>query len=186
MDINWSELNPKDPGDVELTGQVANRAVPDADFGIYYYGNRFYSGLSVKHLFQNQIMISSAPPDGSASFTRLLRNYYGMGGGVVPLSDNIVFLPSILLKYVQNTPLQADFSAAFLIGRLLTLGASYRTNSALGLIAGITIGKGLSFGYSYDIWFNTLKSYNSGSHEIRISYELDLFDKNRMLTPRYF
>jgi type IX secretion system PorP/SprF family membrane protein len=186
MDINWSELNPKDPNDVELVGAVTNRAVPDADFGIYYYGDRFYSGLSVKHLFQNQIMISSAPPDGSASFTKLKRNFYGMGGVVLPLSDNIVFLPSLLIKYVDNAPLQADISAAFLLGKVVTLGVSYRTNAALGLIAAVSIGKGFAVGYSYDIWFNSLRSYNSGSHEIRLSYELDLFDKTRMLTPRYF
>jgi type IX secretion system PorP/SprF family membrane protein len=186
MDINWSKLNPKDSGDAELSGQVTNKAVPDADFGIYYYGSRFYTGLSVKHLFQNQIMISSAPPDGSASFTKLLRNYYGMAGGAIPLAENLIFMPSFLIKYVQNTPVQADFNAGFMFKNLLTLGTSYRTGNAIGFIIGLNLSNGLSFGYSYDVWFNTLQYYNSGSHEIRISYELDLFNKNRMLTPRFF
>jgi type IX secretion system PorP/SprF family membrane protein len=186
MDIIWSKLNPKDPDDLELTGQAGNKAVPDADFGVYYYGSRFYAGISAKHLIQNEIIVSSAPPGGTTSFTKLLRNYYAMGGGVIQVSENLVFLPSLLVKYVKNAPLQADFTGAFQIGKIVTLGASYRTSSALGLIAGISIGKGLSFGYSYDLWFNSLKSYNSGSHEIRISYEIDPFNKTRLLTPRYF
>jgi type IX secretion system PorP/SprF family membrane protein len=186
MDINWGLLNPKDPGDMLLSDQVKNRAVPDVDFGIYYYGNLFYVGLSAKHLLQNQIIVSSAAPDDKTSFTKLLRNFYGMAGGAVPLPGNLVFMSSILVKYVQNSPLQADINACFLINQVLTLGAFYRTANTLGLLAEIKIAQGLSIGYSYDMWLNTLKSYNASSHEIRIGYEFDLFSRNRMLTPRYF
>ena len=186
MDITWGLLNPKDPDDMLLNNQVTNRAVPDVDFGIYYYGSRFYFGLSAKHLLQNQIIVSSTAPDDNTNFTKLLRNFYGMAGGAVPFSDYLVFMPSILIKYVKNAPLQADINTCFLIHNILTLGASYRTGNALGLLIEVNISKGLSIGYSYDIWFNTLKAYNAGSHEIRIGYEFDLFNKNRMLTPRYF
>jgi type IX secretion system PorP/SprF family membrane protein len=186
MDINWDALNPKDPGDILLSSQTENRAVPDVDFGIYYYGTSFYTGLSVKHLLQNQIMVSDAPPDENDSYTRLLRSYYALAGGAVVLSDNLVMMPSFLGRYVRNAPFQADLNLSFLIGKLLTLGASYRTGSAIGLMMGLSIGKGFSFGYSYDLWFNSLNSYNKGSHEIRVSYEFDLFDRSRMLTPRYF
>jgi type IX secretion system PorP/SprF family membrane protein len=186
MDIDWGLLNPKDPGDLLLSNQVTNRAVPDLDFGIYYYGRYFYVGLSAKHLLQNQIIVSSTAPDDKTSFTKLLCNFYGMAGGAVPFSDNLVFMPSVLVKYVQNAPLQADFNTCFLIYNTLTLGVSYRTANALGLLIEVNIAKGLSIGYSYDIWFNTLKNYNTGSHEIRIGYDFDFFNKNRMLTPRYF
>jgi type IX secretion system PorP/SprF family membrane protein len=185
MDIDWGLLDPKDAGDLLLSNQVTNRAVPDADFGIYYYGNHFYTGLSVKHLLQNQIIVSATAPDDATSFTKLLRNYYWMAGGAVPVSGSLVFMPSFLIKYVQNEPLQADFTACFYINNL-TLGVSYRTRNAMGLLIEVNIAKGFSVGYSYDIWFNSLKAYNAGSHEIRIGYEFDLFNKNRMLTPRYF
>ncbi|MEI7664363.1 MAG: type IX secretion system membrane protein PorP/SprF [Bacteroidota bacterium] len=186
MDINWNLLNPKDGGDVLLNGQVTNKMVPDADFGTYYYGKRFYAGFSVKHLFENQIVVSAAAPDSRTNFTKLRRNYYLMGGGAIPIADNIDFIPSFLVKYVANTPLQADLNASFLVRNIFSLGAAYRTEQALGLIIGLSLGNGFSFGYSYDIWFNSLKSYNRGSHEIRLGYEFDLFHKDRMLTPRYF
>ena len=186
MDINWALLNPKDPGDPLLSGDLTNKMVPDADFGTYYYGRRFYIGLSAKHLLQNQIMISATAPGDNAGFTRLLRNYYCMAGGAVPLGGNVEFIPSLLFKFVENTPLQADFNASFMVRNLFTLGAAYRTGQALGLLMEINIGNGFSAGYSYDIWFNPLKAYNKGSHEIRLGYEVDLFHKERMLTPRYF
>jgi type IX secretion system PorP/SprF family membrane protein len=186
MDIRWDLLNPKDQDDLLLVDQVTNRAVPDVDFGIYYYGNNYYAGISAKHLIQSQIIVSSTSPSDETSFTKLQRNYYAMGGGMMPVSENLAFMPSVLVKYVRNEPLQADFTACFLILKTMTVGASYRTGNALALIIEVNIAKGFSAGYSYDIWFNSLKSYNSGSHEIRIGYDLDLFNKDRMLTPRYF
>ncbi|MFZ4523532.1 MAG: type IX secretion system membrane protein PorP/SprF [Bacteroidales bacterium] len=186
MDINWSLLNPRDQNDLLLTSPVTNRAVPDVDFGLYFYGNRFYAGLSAKHLLQNEMLVSSTSPDNKTSFTRLRRNFYGMAGGAIPVSTNLEFIPSILVKYLPNTPLQADFNASFLISNLLTLGAAYRTEEALAFMIQVNVGKGFAIGYSYDIWFNVLKSYNSGSHEIRLGYEFELFHKERMLTPRYF
>jgi type IX secretion system PorP/SprF family membrane protein len=186
MDINWGMLNPKDPGDILLTSKVTNRAVPDIDFGIYYAREHFYAGLSAKHLLQNQIVVSTTAPDNENNFTKLLRNFFAIAGGVVPLTESLVLMPSVLIKYVRNAPIQADLTACLLIRQLLTLGVTYRTASALGLIAQVNVGKGFTVGYSYDIWFNSLKSYNSGSHELRIGYEFGLFGKERMLSPRFF
>jgi type IX secretion system PorP/SprF family membrane protein len=186
-DIDWSQLNPKDMGDYELNNQVRNNVVPDVDFGIYYYGSQFYVGLSSKHLLQNQMVIESTTPTNSNNtYTQLLRQFYGMAGGALPLGDNVVFMPSILCKYVQNAPFQTDFNASFMIHDVLTLGATYRTDAAVGLLAEVNITKNLIFGYSYDIWFNSLQSYNKGSHEIHLGCCFDIFNKDRMLTPRYF
>ncbi len=184
-DIDWSALNPKDAGDPALSNQVKNRVVPDADFGIYYYARNYYAGVSVKHLFQNQMVVTSAAPDGQDNYTRLMRTYYFIGGGIIPLPGNVQIMPSVLVKYVQNAPVQADFSARIRFLDIITLGASYRTNDAMCLMMELVVYKGLSLGYSYDIWFNALKGNNQGSHEIRIGYDIDLF-KTRMLSPRYF
>jgi len=141
---------------------------------------------SVKHLLQNQLVVSVTAPNDDVSFTRLRSNFYGIAGGSIPLTDRFLFLPSVLVKYVTNAPIQADINVRFLLLDILTLGAGYRTNNAIGIMVGVDVGIGFSVGYSYDIWFNSLRSHNSGSYEIRISYETDLFKRTRMLTPRYF
>jgi len=186
-DIDWNALNPQDGNDFELTNQVRNKVVPDVDFGIYYYGSQFYVGVSSKHLLQNQMIVSStSPTDTKNSYTKLLRHFYGMAGAAFPLGDNVVFLPSILCKYVENAPFQTDLNASFMIHNNLTLGASYRTDAAVGLLVEVNITKNFIFGYSYDLWFNSLQQYNKGSHEIHLGCSFDLFDRDRMLTPRYF
>lgn len=185
--IIWSLLEAKDQNDIELINQVQNKAVPDVDFGIYYYSTHFYAGLSSKHLLENQMSVSSSPaPDSKSSFSKLKRHFYGITGGAIPISENFVIMPSLLMKYVDGAPFQVDINASFLIREVLTLGASFRTNAALAFLVEVNITKNLSVGYSYDMWFNALQGYNSGSHEIRIGYSFDLFDKSRMLTPRYF
>jgi type IX secretion system PorP/SprF family membrane protein len=184
--IEWDKLNSKQQGDLELINQTTNRVVPDADFGIYYYGKRFYAGLSSKHLLQNELTVSSTPQTEGSGYTKLLRNFYGIGGVTFNLSENVVFMPSTLIKYVQNAPLQADINASFFLFNRFMIGASYRTVNAIGVLVGIDVGKGFSVGYSFDWWWNSLNVYNQGSHEIRLGYELDLFNRNRLLTPRYF
>jgi len=166
---------------------VKNRAVPDVDFGIYYYAPHFYGGISAKHLLQNQLAVSSAPsPDTESAFTRLQRHFYGIAGAAIPITEGLTLMPSVLFKAVPGAPFQADLNASFLISEILTVGASYRTNSAMALLVEVNISKNFSIGYSYDLWFNALKGYNAGSHELRVGYDFDLFNKSRMLSPRYF
>jgi type IX secretion system PorP/SprF family membrane protein len=186
-DIDWNALDPQNGNDFVLNSHVKNKVVPDVNFGIYYYGSQFYVGVSSKHLLQNQMLVAStSPADTKNSYTKLLRHFYGMAGGAFPLGDNVVFMPSILCKYVENVPFRIDLNSSFMIYNVLTLGAFYRTDAAVGLLVEVNITKNFTFGYSYDLWFNSLQQYNKGSHEIHLGCCLDIFDRNRMLTPRYF
>jgi type IX secretion system PorP/SprF family membrane protein len=186
MDIDWSALNPEDPEDPLLSNQVKNRAVPDAGVGIYYYSKRYYVGISSTHLLENKILVAENTTDDKTSFSKLLRHFYAIGGVVIPVSDNLVLKPTFLVKYVANAPVQADIDLNLLIHDILWIGVGYRTENCLNIMAEINIMKNLHIGYSYDAWFNPLVSYNKGSHEIRIGYDLDVFKTDRMATPRYF
>ncbi len=181
--INYSRFNSFDDTDPFLIYQVKNKIVPDANFGIYYYSPKFYAGLSSRQLLQNETIIVTDTA-GNTQFSKLLTHFYGMTGVAIPLSENVVFRPSLLVKFVQNAPPQLDLNASFLFANILWLGASYRTEKAVSLITEVNIAQNLRIGYSYDIWLNELKAYNKGSHEIRLSYDFNV--KKRILTPRYF
>jgi type IX secretion system PorP/SprF family membrane protein len=182
-DIDWMQLNPYDLEDPLFKAQIKNRAVPDANFGIYYYSQKYYFGFSSKQLLQNQMDVVKV--NGKQEFTKLLRHFYGMAGAAYVVNDNLVFRPSVLVKFVQHAPPQMDLNASFMIRKSFWLGASYRTEQALALMTEFNITENLRIGYSYDIWFNELQAYNKGSHEIRLGFDLGVFDK-RMLNPRYF
>jgi len=181
--IVWNDINSYDETDAFLISQVKKKVVPDANFGIYYYSNKFFAGISSRQLLQNQT-IAVEDSAGNTQFTKLLTHFYGMSGVAIPMGENVVFRPSILAKFVKNAPPQIDINASFLFANTLWLGASYRTEKAIALIAEVNIAQNFRIGYSYDMWMNELKAYNKGSHEIRLSFDFNV--KRRMLTPRYF
>jgi type IX secretion system PorP/SprF family membrane protein len=182
-DVLWSHITTEVSGDPLLVAPVRNKAVPDANFGIYYSSNKYYFGLSSKQLFQNQMGIVTV--NGKDQYTKLLRHFYGIMGAAFKVSDKLVFKPSMLVKFVQHATPQMDLSANFLISNAFWIGASYRTEKAVSFMTEFNVSPNLRLGYSYDIWFNELQAYNKGSHEIRLSFDFDIFQR-RMLTPRYF
>lgn len=182
-DILWSRINPYQLEDPLLKTYIKNKAVPDANFGIYYYSKKYYLGFSSKQLLQNQMSIVQV--NGKDEFTKLLRHFYGMAGAAFPLSEGLVFRPGLLVKFVQNAPPQMDLNASFLFSNTFWLGASYRTEKAISLMTEFNLTENLRLGYSYDLWFNELQAHNKGSHEVRLGFDFDIL-KKRMLTPRYF
>ena len=178
-----SDLNTYDEQDPMMYSNIQKKVTPDANFGVYYYSQRFYAGLSTLHLFQNlSTMVQDSA--GNSQYTKLVSHFYGMTGAAFPLGDKVVFRPSLLAKFVQNAPPQVDLNASFLFVNTLWLGLSYRTEKAISFITEVNIAQNFRIGYSYDIWLNELKIYNKGSHEIRLSYDFNV--GNRILSPRYF
>jgi type IX secretion system PorP/SprF family membrane protein len=179
----YNEILARDSQDPFLINQITNKIVPDANFGVYYYSDRFYAGLSSEQLLQNKTVVVTDSA-GNSQFAKLLTHFYGMTGAAFPLGENVVFRPSMLAKYVKNAPPQLDINASFLFVKVLWLGVSYRTEKAISFITEVNIAQNLRIGYSYDIWLNELKVYNKGSHEIRLSYDINVH--KRFITPRYF
>lgn len=176
----YDETDPFLSSQLELT----KKFVPDANFGIYYYSNKFYAGVSSHQLLQNQTLLVRNDSTGNTQFTKLATHFYGMTGAAFPIGDNVIFRPSLLAKFVKNAPPQLDLNASFLFVNTLWLGVSYRTEKAISLITEVNIAQNLRIGYSYDIWINELQAYNKGSHEIRLSFDFNV--GKRMLSPRYF
>ena len=100
-----------------------------------------------------------------------------MGGYVFDLSQNLKLKPAFLLKSVSGAPLQVDLSSSFLFHERFTLGASYRWSSAVSALAGFQITDSMFLGYAYDAETTALRKYNSGSHELVLSFDLSLKPK---------
>jgi type IX secretion system PorP/SprF family membrane protein len=182
-DIDWSIVKMPDGNDIVYFAQMKKKVIPDANFGLYYYTDKFYVGVSSKHLFEQEFSKQSF--NGQTVYGNLLRHFYGMAGVAIPIGDRVVLKPSAMVKYVHNAPVQVDINASVLLFETIWLGVSYRTERQAVAIAELLFGKGFKIGYSYDVFLNELAQYNKGAHEIMIGYELRLFN-NRMMTPRYF
>lgn len=152
-------------------GEVSQMAI-DAGFGLYLSSNKYYLGASVTHLNQASIKFS----DLASAY--MMRHYYLMGGYNIKLSDPLFELrPSFLFKS-DLASWQMDLNTNIVFDDRFWGGISYRFQDAIALLMGMEMENGLRFGYSFDLVTSALSRYGFGSHEIFVSYSLDL-EKNR-------
>lgn len=188
LDLNWDEIDAKHNDDLILIQHPGSNWKPDVNFGIYYYTNHFFAGISSKHLLEDPFSVTDIT--GETVFMNFVRHFYVMTGGAIPLGDNLVISPSLLVKYAPQVPVNIDVSASVIIKEILEIGTSYRFNheletNSLVFMARLTLGQRLSIGYSYDTYLTSFRTQSYGSHEIMLGYDINLF-KPRTLTPRYF
>ena len=178
---NLSSLALDQQADPSFQNNVNRHITHNFGFGAYYSRERFYAGLSVPNLIENKYST-----DGALSGSEH-RHYFFIAGAVFNLSENLAFKPTTFVKVTSAVPIQADFTASFIIMKKLSLGAMYRTNDAFGALIGFNITEQLYLGYSFD-WSYGLKTskYNQGSHEVVLRYDFLTAAKKQIHSPRYF
>ncbi|WP_293892866.1 type IX secretion system membrane protein PorP/SprF [Sporocytophaga sp.] len=176
----YSDLTYKAANDPTLQQEDYNTITPGFGAGIYYNSKKFYAGASVPYLASNFLASKYV-----ANRMELKNHYFFTAGYVTDINENLKFKPSTLIKYIEGAPVQIDYNANFLYKEFLWLGVSYRSKTSLIFLAQVYANDQLSFGYSYDHSLSKLSGFNTGSHEIMISY-LFSYTKTKVVTPRYF
>ena len=183
--LNLTKLQTDQQGDVSFSSNLYNKSVPNFGFGMYYYRERFYAGLSIPKLLQNNY--STSQPNGSANLLAERRHYFFITGAVFNLSPSLQLKPTALIKATTGAPVEADFTAQFILDKALHIGAMYRTGDAAGILVGYNILEQLYAGYSFDWSFlNQTIKFNSGSHELMRRYDFIYKTKEKIKSPRYF
>ena len=177
---------------------IENSFLPDARFGIHYSNNIFFAGVGVDNLI-SQLLFND---DNGSTRIPPVTQYYITAGGIVPMTGDILFKPSFLLKNASNAASRGwttDLNAAVIFAEQFTLGVSYRTalssgkklsdglqrpNSIIAL-AEFVAGGQFRIGYSFDYALNKVYSQTGGTHEISLGYTLSR-GTQRVRTPRYF
>jgi len=184
IDSNLANHGPYNTGDSSAEIFIDNKFSPQFGAGAYYYTNKFYLGLSVPNILENDHFDESSNSNSNAIAKERV-GYYMMTGYTFDLSDNLLFKPSLLTKIVEGSPLQVDVSANFLLYDKLTLGVGYRWSAAISAMVGFQITDQIMLGFSYDEETTELANYNDGSYEFFLRFEL--FNKtDKILSPRFF
>ena len=179
----FGTLNPLDPGDQVFQQSVNSKADPQFGFGVMYYSDRGYIGLSAPKLLNTDFFETDSLAFVSEPGQK--PHYLLSGGYVFDLGVYHKFKPTFLVKAVEGAPVSFDLSANFLFFEKFWLGAMYRHTDAVGLLAQYHISNDLSVGYAYDYPLSTLRNYSGGSHEIMIGFEFGNKVKG-VRSPRYF
>ena len=164
-----------------------NVVAPNFGAGLYYNTKNLYVGLSIPRMIDNKVQFGK---DGSSTIrtTKVrpsLFTYYITAGYLFTLNEEFKLRTNVMMKAVQNAPLQCDLGANLLIRDIVWAGLSYRSGSSLALILGYQVNKQFLVSYSYDYGVNKIQKYSQGSHEIVLNY-LFSFTGRQIVTPRYF
>ncbi len=170
--------------------------------GVYYYGPKWYAGISVMNLLGDSE--NSFGTDDAYYSVVQRRHMYFITGTVFDLSSSLKLRPSILVKDDFKGPTSLDLNAMLIFNERFWFGASYRTGVSVwdrdyvdyspgdlettNAIAGVVqfyITERFRLGYSYDHMLNKLGNVQNGSHEITLGYTFPVGTK-RVISPRFF
>ena len=169
--------------DVVFEEDLSSKVLPKFGAGVYYYAEKYYVGFSVPTLFAYEDGVDFSLNLTQSSFLR--RHYLLTAGYVFGISENIKLKPSVLGKYVQNTPLEVDINLSAVYKNAYWLGVSYRSKDAVAIILEYQTNLFFRVGYSYDITLSKLNGYSYGSHEIMLGIDFGK-DLTKVKTPRFF
>lgn len=187
FDTNFNGLqlqNGPATGDIAFNENL-NRAFPNLGIGAFFFTDNYYLGisapnmLSTKHL-ENENGIKATGVENV--------HYFFTGGYVFDINSNLKLKPAFMARSVKGAPLALDITANVLINEKLEAGLGYRLGDAMSALVNFRVTPDLRIGYAYDYTTNNLGNFNSGSHEIFVLFDVDLFGfKNGYdRSPRFF
>lgn len=179
LSYDFSNAQVNDPADPYF-GQQFSTTKPNVGAGLYYYNDRYFVGLSSPRILEIR-------GDNVSAIIETLnkRHFFLSAGYVFDLNSVLKLKPATLMKYTPNAPVSIDLNVNLLMYDRVWAGLMYRFHESIGVNTVIKIKEALSVGYVYDFPINGLQTFQGGSHEFLLQF--DLTKKNTVFTsPRYF
>ena len=155
-----------DPNLMNLNG----RFNPNFGTGAYLKHEDYFLSLSVPKILSNDRLEQA---EGIARTGADRQHFYLAGGYNFALRNNIVFKPSVLLRYVDAAPLSVDLTGRLAFNENFELGAAYRINESIGGLFIFNVSEGLQIGYAYEFANSSaVRNIDNGTHEIMMNIRL--------------
>jgi type IX secretion system PorP/SprF family membrane protein len=183
--LDGSKLNPAQQGDFDIPTTSQSAILPDARLGVLYMDKTVFAGFSIDNLISGWM---AGQVDKSVILTMPVPHFYFTAGAYIPLNDDTMIKPSILIKDDKRGPTSLDLNTFFLLNERIWVGGTYRTavplykkpflqnnlekSNAWVAMVQFFVTEKLRVGYSFDYSLTPLANYNYGSHEISIGLYL--------------
>ena len=177
LSVPTDEIN-----DPHFSGNVKNQVTPNFGFGMNYYTDKFFVGISIPRLLDDHVIIGDPK---KVRFSPKSFHYYVTGGYVFTITDYFKLKPTAMVKAVANAPMEFDITLNSLIKEILWVGLAYRSSADMSAMIGVQIGPRFLISYSYDYPTSSLNKFTTGSHEIVLS-ALFGYKGKKIVSNRYF
>ena len=165
-----------DAADVYLLERLDGTNYFDVSFGVYgEYENKVIYGLTLPGLLNSKL---DADPNDIES--RDLGYIFHLGYRYKPANTDFTVEPSIIYKSLNNVPTHIDLNVLMrFIDDKFTGGVTYSlgADDRLGFLIGTRI-NAVNFFYSYNVSRRTFQTYNNGSHELSLRFDIGRKDQS--------
>lgn len=149
---------------------IINKTSLDFNAGLYLYNPNYFVGFSAQQINASSLYFNDSA--STLSTGKTIPHLFLTAGYRFLLTEEINFIPSIMLKYIQPLSPQVEANLKFQYLDAFWVGASYRHKESFAGMMGFTLTKNINFSYSYDRNTSSLVYYNRGSHEITLGFIL--------------
>ncbi len=141
----------------------------DGSFGVVYYNDRFHIGIAANNIASSKFEFYKSDSLKNGKYTNA--PHYNISAGY-NWADNLdyTFENTVLASYVPGVPFSFDYTLRLYLKKQIMAGASFRVNDAIVLHLGYTLKENFQIAYSYDLVTSPLRSYQKGSHEIKLVF----------------
>jgi len=143
-------------------GQNINATIPTVGVGFLFNHARFYAGVSTPNVLGDRLA-----SDDNLELESPIYGYFGYRFYNNRFED-FMLKPSVLIKHENGAPLQIDTNASVSYRNRFELGAGYRSNSSINLLAGVYLIKNFRLIYHYNMALK--KSPLENIHGLILSY----------------
>jgi type IX secretion system PorP/SprF family membrane protein len=177
---NWTDINTDEGQDEAFMQDRQTAFLPNFSFGAYYYNSDWYASLSIPmmltHSFEGKGYVAS----------NKFENYNVMlNGGMEYSIDRYWDLrPSVMLRYLHSSPLQADINIMARYDEFVEGGLSFRTDKSLIVLGRYFVNEQFAVGYSFGWIFQKIGQYQNGTHEITLTYDFKYV--SHAANPKFF
>lgn len=183
--VPLTQLVIDDPSDPAFASDYQSHWLPNFGFGIYFRHPKIYAGFSIPKFLEVNYFDNAMI--GGARTILQERNYYFMAGGIIDLNPDVYLRPTTYVRLQKDAPWEVGVTLECMFADRFSVGVMARLQDALGVLVGLRVNDNLTIGYSFD-WsvLNRMPSFNFGSHEVILRYDLVFLETHRARGARYF
>ncbi len=179
--INYSNLEVMHGEDPILNSPVRNQMLPNFGVGIYIDNENSFVGLASPRLLNGSVENGAIAGNG----LKQMNHYYFMAGHTFKIKSYFDLIPITNFKMAPNSPLSIDLNVNGLFYDKYWVGLGVRFGDAILASFMYEFTEQFRIGYAYDRSISELSSFNNGSHELMINYDMN-YSKYGVRTPRKF
>jgi type IX secretion system PorP/SprF family membrane protein len=169
--IDYSKALVESGNDPTLFTDSQHKTVLSANAGLAYIWKGLEVGIAVPQLLGNKIKyVDTSNVRGAYTQVRhimgsLKYKFY------ISQEKGISIAPQALVRFVANAPFQYDGNVNFDWQDKFWIGATYKSDYAVGANVGFCLHKQLFVGYSYDFIIGNIGKYSGTAHELMLHFK---------------